>query len=174
MEFLNSFGIMLTDTQKLALVLARHGDDVTNARLCLELGVHSADVTKELRQIRGLGLLVKDGAGRWASYRMPKGADAADSSQLPLMADSSHRFWEGHALTKLTKTRSHTTAPTLGVGGDDPGVRRRTTNTGVAAAPSSRLGRQSADDHTAGQRVQQILDPPAVQGSASPEMQTEF
>ena len=55
-----------------ALVTADVEGSVTNQRLQQFSSDHTADITKMLQDIVVKGLLVKDGYGRWASYRLPE------------------------------------------------------------------------------------------------------
>jgi ATP-dependent DNA helicase RecG len=80
-RWLDALGQPISEMQRIALVLARHGEEVTNARLCQLSGSHPADVTKALRELRGWSLLDMDGGGRWASYRLSSLAEIASDVQ---------------------------------------------------------------------------------------------
>lgn len=53
-----------------ALVTADVEGSVTNQRLQQFMAEHTVDITRVLQELVGKGLLVKDGYGRWASYRL--------------------------------------------------------------------------------------------------------
>jgi ATP-dependent DNA helicase RecG len=56
-----------------ALVTADVEGSVTNQRLQQFMAEHTVDITRVLQELVGKGLLVKDGYGRWASYRLSEG-----------------------------------------------------------------------------------------------------
>lgn len=56
------------EAEQVALVMARHEEAVDNRVLQLRTGLHSADVSQLLRRLRGRGLLVPVGDGRWPPY----------------------------------------------------------------------------------------------------------
>jgi len=70
-----------------ALVTADVEGSVSNLRLQQFLPTHTADIGKMLSSLVGTGLLVKDGYGRWASYRLNPGrflsSDDFISDELP-------------------------------------------------------------------------------------------
>jgi hypothetical protein len=60
----------LNAPQVQALVTADVEGSVTNQRLQQFSNDHTTDITKMLQELVVKGLLVKDGYGRWASYRL--------------------------------------------------------------------------------------------------------
>lgn len=78
-----------------ALVTADVEGSVTNQRLQQFSSDHTADITKMLQDIVVKGLLVKDGYGRWASYRLPerltRRVSNADGTPDTTTANSGHK-----------------------------------------------------------------------------------
>lgn len=58
----------LSDNQRLALAYARKNSRITNAEYCRLTLVDSRDATRDLAELVRQGLLVQEGARRWASY----------------------------------------------------------------------------------------------------------
>lgn len=77
----------LSGEQVQALVTADVEASVTNLRLQQFSNQHTTEITKLLGELVGRGLLVKDGYGRWASYRLNPGIFAspedAEEGALP-------------------------------------------------------------------------------------------
>lgn len=69
-SWLISFGIDWTEAERLALVLARHDEEVDNLKLRSLTGQHAADVTKVLGGLRDRGFLQMIGGGRGARYEL--------------------------------------------------------------------------------------------------------
>ena len=77
----------LRGDQVQALVTADVEGSVTNLRLQQFSPSHTADISKMLSSLVGTGQLVKDGYGRWASYRLNPGrflgSEGFTSDELP-------------------------------------------------------------------------------------------
>lgn len=65
-----SGGYELTDSQRMGLALARHGDVLTNDSYRRFTGVDSRIATRELGDLVRRGLLKQDGTHRWTTYRV--------------------------------------------------------------------------------------------------------
>jgi DNA-binding transcriptional ArsR family regulator len=87
-QWLSALGGELSEAQRIALVLARRGEEVTNSQICLLTGMHPADVTKELKNLRSRQLLDTDSVGRWATYRLSDVAMVVSSAQLVSPSES--------------------------------------------------------------------------------------
>jgi ATP-dependent DNA helicase RecG len=62
------------------LVTAEIEGEVSNSRIRLFSDQHPSDLTRMLQGLVGKGFLVRDGQGRWSTYRLP--AQAPDSAQI--------------------------------------------------------------------------------------------
>ena len=60
----------LTDSQRMALALARSGETLTNGLYRQAAGLDSRVVTRELGDLVGRGYLEPSGTGRWTTYRL--------------------------------------------------------------------------------------------------------
>lgn len=63
-------GFDLTDSQRMGLALARHGDLLTNDSYRRFTDVDSRVATRELGELVRRGLLMQEGAHRWTTYRI--------------------------------------------------------------------------------------------------------
>lgn len=69
-NWLSRLGDRWTEAEQLALVIARHDDDVDNLKLRRLTGQHSADASRVLVGLRNRGLLNMIGGGRAARYQL--------------------------------------------------------------------------------------------------------
>ena len=69
-EWLRSLGDAWSEGEQLALVIARHGEPLDNAKLRTITGMHSADATAVFSRLRDRGLLEKRGSGQGTRYRL--------------------------------------------------------------------------------------------------------
>lgn len=65
-----SSGFELTDSQRMGLALARHGQTLTNDAYRQFTGIDSRMATRELGDLVRRGLLTQDGSHRWTTYRV--------------------------------------------------------------------------------------------------------
>lgn len=75
-----------------ALVTADLEREVTNLRLREMSEEHPANITKSLQKLCVKGFLLKDGQGRWSSYRLPEPKKSVTSH----LRDSSHKADSSH------------------------------------------------------------------------------
>lgn len=75
-----------------ALVTADLEREVTNLRLREMSEEHPANITKSLQKLCSKGFLLKDGQGRWSSYRLPEPKKSVASGPK----DSSHKVDSSH------------------------------------------------------------------------------
>lgn len=80
---------MLTESQRQALAFLKHAKYMANADYCRLTGVDSRIATRELGRLVELGLLDREGNGRWARYELGPRAGAqaeANTEQPPVPA----------------------------------------------------------------------------------------
>jgi ATP-dependent DNA helicase RecG len=68
--WLAQIGDQLTDTQRLALALMRHGIELNNQVLRQRTGLDSRVATRELQELVQRGLIRRNGTRRWTSYSL--------------------------------------------------------------------------------------------------------
>jgi ATP-dependent DNA helicase RecG len=99
-----------------ALVTADVEGSVTNERLQQFSSDHTTDITRMLQELVAKGFLVKDGYGRWASYRLAEqfGRSGHNAKGTPdiTAADSGHK----------ATTPDTTSQPMTGVPEEDPAL----------------------------------------------------
>jgi ATP-dependent DNA helicase RecG len=78
-----SGGFDLTDSQRMGLALARHGDPLTNDWYRRFTDVDSRVATHELGDLVRRGLLQRDGSHRWTTYRVVPERPVVEHEPIP-------------------------------------------------------------------------------------------
>ena len=89
-NWLEALGGGWSESEQLALVMARYEETIDNERLRGLAGLHPADATKVLVGLRDVGLLAMEGRRRGARYRL--GAKALALIGEPALKDSGERL----------------------------------------------------------------------------------
>lgn len=69
-------GVSLSESQRKSLAFAKHSRALGNADYCRVAGVDSRVATRELTDLVDLGLLQREGTGRWSTYTLSDGRSA--------------------------------------------------------------------------------------------------
>ncbi|HEY8286834.1 MAG TPA: ATP-binding protein, partial [Chloroflexota bacterium] len=86
-EWLHSLGQPWTEVESLALIFARHEDEVDNLTLRRLTGHHAADITKVLGSLRDRSFLQMLGGGRGARYQLgPASSDGRTLTERGVQA----------------------------------------------------------------------------------------